>query len=151
MTMKFKKIHKSELIDFFSVSTETSLELPVVGEAVRAGFPSPADDFLDVSIDLNKELIKHPAATFFGRVNGDSMKDIGIDDGDLLIIDKSLEPADGKIAVCFIDGEFTLKRIKIDKDVLWLMPANEKYKPIKVTENSDFAIWGIVVHVIKSF
>jgi DNA polymerase V len=149
--MKLKKIHKTSLIDFFSVSTETNLELPIVGEAIRAGFPSPADDFLDVSIDLNKELIKHPAATFFGRVNGDSMKDLGIDDGDLLIIDKSLEPTDGKIAVCFIDGEFTLKQIKIDDEGLLLMPANEKYQPIRVTKDNNFEIWGIVVHVIKSF
>ncbi len=118
---------------------------------LRAGFPSPADDFLEVSIDLNKELIKHPAATFFGRVNGDSMKDIGIDDGDLLIIDKSLEIQDGKIAVCFIDGEFTLKKVKIEKDILWLMPANKAYQPIKVTKDSDFAVWGVVIHVIKSF
>jgi DNA polymerase V len=149
--MKLKKIHKTSLIDFFSVSTETNLELPIVGETIRAGFPSPADDFLDVSIDLNKELIKHPAATFFGRVNGDSMKDLGIDDGDLLIIDKSLEPTDGKIAVCFIDGEFTLKQIKIDGEALLLMPANEKYQPIRVTKDNNFEIWGIVVHVIKSF
>jgi len=79
------------------------------------------------------------------------MKDLGIDDGDLLIIDKSLEPSNGKIAVCFIDGEFTLKKIQLEKDFVWLVPANKKYKPIKVTENNDFVVWGIVVHVIKSF
>ena len=149
--MKLKLIKNSKKIDFYSVSTETKMELPLVGESIRAGFPSPADDFLDITIDLNKELIKHPASTFFGRVNGDSMKDIGIDDGDLLVIDKSLNPEDGKIAVCFIDGEFTLKQIKTDKDCIWLMPANEKYKPIKVTSDSDFVVWGIVIHVIKSF
>lgn len=149
--MKLKLIKNTQKIDFYSISTETKLELPLVGEAIRAGFPSPAEDFLDVSIDLNKELIKHPASTFFGRVSGDSMRDIGIDDGDLLVIDKSIEPSDGKIAVCFIDGEFTLKRIKTDKDCIWLMPANEKYKPIKVTKDSDFVVWGIVIHVIKSF
>lgn len=149
--MKLKLINKTNKIDFYTVSTETKLELPLVGGAIRAGFPSPADDFLDISIDLNKELIKHPASTFFGRVNGDSMKDIGIDDGDLLIIDKNIPPTDGKIAVCFVDGEFTLKKIKTDKDCIWLMPANEKYKPIKVTKDSDFVVWGIVIHVIKSF
>ncbi len=149
--MKLKRLHSGNLIDFYTVSTETEIELPLVGTAIRAGFPSPADDFLDVSIDLNKELIKNPPATFFGRVNGDSMRDLGIDDGDLLIIDKSLEPTDGKIAVCFIDGEFTLKRIKIGKDAIWLMPANENYSPIKVTGDNDFAVWGIVTHVIKSF
>lgn len=149
--MKLKRLHTANTIDFFTASTETSLEIPFVEESIKAGFPSPADDFLDISIDLNKELIKNPPATFFGRVNGDSMKDLGIDDGDLIIIDKSLEPTNGKIAVCFIDGEFTLKKIQIDKDCLWLVPANEKYKPIKVTEDNDFVVWGVVVHVIKSF
>ncbi|MCF6185618.1 MAG: translesion error-prone DNA polymerase V autoproteolytic subunit [Bacteroidales bacterium] len=127
------------------------MEIPFVDEGISAGFPSPAQDFLDMSIDLNKELIKNPPSTFFGRVKGDSMKDLGIDNGDLLIIDKSLEVKNGKIAVCFIDGEFTVKKIKFEKDFLWLIPANEKYPPIKVSEENDFIIWGIVIHVIKSF
>ena len=139
------------MIDFYSASTEVFLELPFVDQGINAGFPSPAQDFLDMSIDLNKELIKNPSATFYGRVKGDSMKDVGINDGDLLIIDKSLEPKNGKIAVCFIDGEFTVKKIKLAKDHLWLMPANENYKPIKVTEDNEFIVWGIVIHVIKSF
>jgi DNA polymerase V len=139
------------MLDIYKVSTELNIRIPVVGESIRAGFPSPAEDFSDVSIDLNRELIKNPAATFFGRVRGDSMKDLGIDEGDLLVIDKSLEPADGKLAVCFIDGEFTLKLIRIEENGLWLMPANDKYKPIRVTEESDFEVWGIVVYVIKSF
>ena len=149
--MKLKRLHSGSLIDFYTVSTDTEIEIPLVGTGIRAGFPSPADDFLDVSIDLNKELIKNPPATFFGRVNGDSMRDLGIDDGDLLIIDKSIEPTDGKIAVCFVDGEFTLKRIKLEKDAVWLIPANENYSPIKVTADNNFMVWGIVTHVIKSF
>jgi len=149
--MKLKKLHKGNILDFYSISSETYLELPLIEQGISAGFPSPADDFLDISIDLNKELIKNPSATFFGRVNGDSMQDLGIDDGDLLIIDKSLEPVNGKIAVCFIDGEFTLKKIKTEKNFCWLVPANKKYKPIKVTENNEFIVWGIVKHVIKSF
>jgi len=127
-----------------------SVALPLADQGISAGFPSPADDFLDLSIDLNKELIKHPYATFYGRVRGDSMTGAGLDDGDLLIIDKSLEPQDGKIAVCFIDGEFTVKRIKLDKDSLWLMPENKKYKPLKVTEDNEFIIWGVVTSVIKN-
>jgi DNA polymerase V len=95
-------------------------------------------------------LIKHPSATYYGRVKGESMKNAGINDGDLLIIDRSLEPLDGKIAVCYIDGEFTIKRIKLEKDFCWLMPENEAYKPIKVTPDNEFLIWGIVIHVIKS-
>ncbi|MEI6881909.1 MAG: translesion error-prone DNA polymerase V autoproteolytic subunit [Bacteroidota bacterium] len=144
-------IHKSKNIDFFSVEIGYKLVLPFVKNGISAGFPSPADDFLDTSIDLNKELIKNPSATFYGKVKGESMKDLGIDNGDLLVIDKSIEPKDGKIAICYIDGEFTVKKIKIDKDCCWLMPANDKYAPIKVTADNDLRIWGIVIHVIKSF
>jgi len=138
-------------IEFYSVSFDTFLELQLVEGGISAGFPSPAQDFLDLSIDLNKEFVKNPSATFYGRVRGDSMKDLGIDNGDLLIIDKSIAPKEGKVAVCFIDGEFTLKKLHIEKDHIWLVPANEKYKPIKVTEDNEFIVWGIVVHVIKSF
>ncbi len=137
-------------IEIYKPALQSAMSLPLANQGISAGFPSPADDFLDLSIDLNKELIKHPYATFYGRVSGDSMIGAGLDDGDLLIIDKSLEPQDGKIAVCFIDGEFTVKRIKVDKDSLWLMPENQKYKPIKVTEDNEFIIWGVVTSVIKN-
>lgn len=136
-------------IQIYTINTETNLELPLVSEGISAGFPSPALDFVDVTIDLNRYLIKHPSTTFYGRVKGYSLKNAGIDDGDLLVIDRSLEPTDGKIAVCFIDGEFTAKRIKIRKKEIWLMPENEDYKPIKVPNDSDFMIWGIVTYVIK--
>ena len=149
--MKLAILHTSNVIDFYSVNTETELKLTVVESGISAGFPSPADDVLDNSIDLNKELIKNPNATFYGRVKGDSMKDVGIHHGDLLIIDKSLRPMDGKIAVCYIDGEFTVKKIKIGKDCCWLIAANENYPPIRVTAENDFIIWGIVVHVVKNF
>lgn len=145
------KLHTGITLDIFSADTETELDLPFVDEGISAGFPSPALDFVDLSIDLNKHLIKHPSATFYGRVKGQSLKNAGIDDGDLLIIDKSLEPINGKIAVCYIDGEFTAKRIKKTKEELWLMPENEDYSPIKVEEENDLLIWGIVIHVIKSF
>ena len=145
------KLHTSTTLDIYSASTESELVLPLVSEGISAGFPSPALDFVDLSIDLNIHLIKHPSSTFYGRVKGHSMKDEGINDGDLLVIDKSLEPIDGKIAVCYIDGEFTIKKIKLDNNVCWLMPANDKYKPIKVNPDNDFLIWGIVTHVIKSF
>jgi DNA polymerase V len=142
-------LHHSEHLDIFSANTDSELELPYISSGISAGFPSPALDFIDLSIDLNRHLIKHPSSTFYGRVKGDSMKDAGIHDGDLLVIDKSLEAADDKIAVCYIDGEFTLKRIKLDKNCCWLMPANDAYQPIKVSEDNDFMIWGIVTHVIK--
>ncbi len=137
-------------IDIFSSDISSILNLPLVENGISAGFPSPADDFLDASIDLNKELISNKDATFYGRVKGDSMIDAGLNDGDLLIIDKSIEPTNGKIAVCFIDGEFTVKRIKIERKIIWLVAENKNYPPIKVTEDNDFVIWGIVTNVIKS-
>lgn len=145
------KLHTSASIDIYSAQTESLLELPIVTEGISAGFPSPALDFVDLTIDLNKHLIKHPSATFYGRVKGHSLKNAGIDDGDLLVIDRSLEPKHGKIAICYIDGEFTAKRINILKKELWLMPENEAYKPIKIESDNDFLVWGIVTHVIKSF
>jgi DNA polymerase V len=144
------KLHAGNLLDIFSADTESELKLPFVNEGISAGFPSPALDFVDLSIDLNKHLIKHPSATFYGRVKGESLKNAGISDGDLLVIDRSLEPINGKIAVCFIDGEFTAKRIKKSKLELWLMPENDDYEPIKITENNNFVVWGVVTHVIKS-
>ncbi|HKM93242.1 MAG TPA: translesion error-prone DNA polymerase V autoproteolytic subunit [Prolixibacteraceae bacterium] len=149
--MKTISIQKTATLDLCQASITTELSLPLADGGIRAGFPSPAQDFLDLSIDLNKELVHNPPATFFGRVKGDSMRDAGINDGDLVIIDKSLPPLDGKIAVCYLDGEFTMKRIKTDKNCCWLMPANEAYVPIKVSEENNFVIWGIVIHVIKSF
>lgn len=121
----------------------------MTGNTICAGFPSPAQDYAEGGIDLNRELVKNPAATFFGRVKGDSMTGAGIDDGDLIVIDKSLEASEGDIAVCFLDGEFTLKRIHIDRDVLWLMPENPKYKKIKVTADQNFKVWGVVTYSIK--
>lgn len=147
--MKFIPLQKSEGLDLFRPRCTSSLHLPFVEQGISAGFPSPADDFLDLSIDLNKEFIKHPSTTFYGRVRGDSMVDAGLNDGDLLIIDKSLAPENGKIAVCFIDGEFTVKRIKIEKNSIFLVAENQKYKPIEVNEDQEFLIWGIVTTVIK--
>lgn len=144
------KLHTSRVLDIYSAETETELSRPVLSGSIQAGFPSPALDFIDLSIDLNKHLINHPSATFYGRVKGESMKDAGIGDGDLLVIDRSIKPSEGKIAVCYIDGEFTIKRIKFEKDCCWLVPANDLYKPIRVTADNDFMIWGVVLHVIKT-
>lgn len=123
------------------------MALPLA-EGISAGFPSPAEEYIELSLDLNKALIEHPSSTFFGRVKGHSMRDAGINDGDILVIDKSLSPADGKKAVCYIDGEFTLKSLRVDKSGVWLMPANPEFKPIRVTEENDFIVWGIVTYVI---
>jgi len=147
--MKLRSLHTTKTIEFYTPNYSTKLKLPFVSNGISAGFPSPADDFLDINIDLNKHLIKNPSTTFYGRVKGNSLIDAGINDGDLLIIDKSLEPTNGKIAVCFIDGEFTVKRIKLEKDVIWLIAENKDYPPIKVTKDNDFVIWGVVINVIK--
>lgn len=149
--MKLKSLHTTKVFDFYTPDFSTELELPYVDVGISAGFPSPADDFIELTIDLNRELIKHKDSTFFAKVKGDSMKNAGIFDGDLLIIDKSLEPQDGKIAICQIDGDFTVKRIKKENGVVWLIAENEDYKPIKVTEENELMIWGIVIHSIKTF
>lgn len=148
--MQVRKLYNARAIEFYGADVSTRLKLPFVANGISAGFPSPADDFLDINIDLNKHLIKNPSTTFYGRVRGDSMIDAGIHDGDLLIIDKSLEPTNNKIAVCFIDGEFTVKRISIEKECVWLIAENQKYKPIQVTKDNDFIIWGVVTNVIKN-
>lgn len=149
--MKLHRLKKTDTLEFFTASSEWAVELPLVGESVKAGFPSPAEDFSEVSIDLNVALLKNPASTFFCRVSGDSMSDMGINDGDLLVVDKSLEPQDGKVAVCYIDGEFTLKEIKIEQDCCWLIPANKNYQALKVTEDNEFVVWGIVTYAIKAY
>ena len=130
--------------------------LPPMAECgIHAGFPSPAQDYMNPCIDLNKELVRHPAATFYGRVVGDSMLDAGVEEGDILVIDRALEASDGKMAVCFVDGEFTLKYISLknpetgEKDGIWLVPANPKYRPMKVRDMSGFTVWGVVTYIIK--
>ena len=148
MKVLLKPLHTKGKLKIFSVSTDTKLELPLIEEGVSAGFPSPAADFQESKIDLNEELIKNPATTFLAFTEGFSMQGAGIGHKDILIIDKSLEPRDGKIAVCYIDGDYTLKRLKIEKKILWLMPENENYQPIKITEDNDFLIWGILTYSI---
>ncbi len=149
--MKLRSLHSTPTLEFYFPDYSSKLELPFFDVGISAGFPSPADDFIELTIDLNKELIKNKDCTFFARVKGHSMKGAGINDGDLLIIDKSLEPQNNKIAICQIDGEFTVKRIKIEKNIIWLIAENEDYKPIKVTPDNDFMIWGIVTNSIKTF
>jgi len=148
--LNVNKIASSSTIDFFSANTDSVLPLPLVDGGISAGFPSPAQDYIDLKIDLNKELITNPSSTFYGRVKGYSMKDAGIMDGDILVIDKSLEPQDGDTAVCYIDGEFTIKYIKIEPDAVYLVPANSDFKPLKVTQENNFCIWGIVTYSIKN-
>jgi DNA polymerase V len=143
-------VKKNQKLTFFIPNFESELQIPYVREGVSAGFPSPASDFLETNIDLNKELSKNPLATFYIKVQGNSMIDAGINDKDVLVVDRSLDPQNNKIAICFVDGEFTVKRIKLEKNCLYLMPENTNYQPIKVTEENQLIIWGIVTYVIKS-
>ena len=142
--MKEKKI-----LNLFVPKTDNGIGQWLAEEGISAGFPSPADDFKETRISLDKELVKNKEATFYARVSGDSMIEAGLDDGDLLVIDRSKDPLNGKIAVCLVDGEFTVKRIKKEKNRLYLMPENKKYKPIELKEGNELVIWGIVEYVIK--
>ncbi len=143
-------LNQNKKLTFFVPDFKSDLRIPYVKEGVSAGFPSPAADFMETNIDLNKELSENSLATFYIKVKGNSMIDAGINDKDVLVVDRSLEPQNNKIAICFIDGEFTVKRIKLEKDCLYLMPENQNYKPIKVTEENQLIIWGIVTYVIKN-
>lgn len=143
-------VKKSNALTFFVPDFTSELKIPYIKEGVSAGFPSPAADFSENNIDLNKELSENPLATFYIKVKGNSMIDAGINDKDVLVVDRSLEPRDNKIAICFVDGEFTVKRIKVEKECLYLLPENPNYEPIKVTEENQLIIWGIVTYVIKA-
>lgn len=135
-------------IKIYRIDGTEEVSLPVIG-SVSAGFPSPAGDFVGDRIDLNKYLIKNKPSTFIAVVDGLSMVGANIDEGDLLIVDKSLPPLDGKIAICVVDGDFTVKRISVKKDYWLLLPENDDFKPIRVDKNNEFVIWGMVTAVIK--
>lgn len=122
--------------------------LPLFSCAVAAGFPSPADDHLEGSLDLNEHLVRHPSATFFVRVSGDSMIRAGIHDDDILVVDRSLEPRHGKIIIAAVDGQLTVKRLYQRNGVTRLMPENEAYSPIEIGEDAAMVIWGVVTSVI---
>jgi DNA polymerase V len=128
----------------------TSSPCPLFLVPVAAGFPSPADDYLEDKLDLNQHLIKHEASTFFVKVRGDSMIGAGIHSGDLLIVDRALEPMDNSVVIAVVNGELTVKRIHKRDGKLALMPDNGDYEPIHITECTDFEVWGVVTHVIHA-
>ncbi|MCM1138848.1 MAG: translesion error-prone DNA polymerase V autoproteolytic subunit [Duncaniella sp.] len=138
-------------LQLFMADTSTAISLIYADGGIKAGFPSPAQDYITETIDLNKLLIRHPASTFYAKVVGDSMCGEGIYEGDILVIDRSIEAEHGDLAVCCLDGEFTLKRLCMNRgERLYLMPSNRKYRPIEVTPDNDFMVWGVVTHTIKS-
>lgn len=128
----------------------THYALPIFLGRLPAGFPSPADDHIEGRLDLNRHLIKHPAATFFMRVSGDSMIGAGIHSDDILVVDRSLEPADKDIVIALIDGERTVKRLSKKNGVLRLLPENPNYQPIEITADQSVEIWGVVTNVIHA-
>ncbi len=121
---------------------------------IKAGFPSPAEDYLHESLDFNRDLIRHPASTFYGRVEGDSMMDAGICDGDIAVIDRSVQAEDGDIVVGFVNEEFTIKYLDLSHQAdgyIELRPANKRFRPIRISEGDDFEVWGVVVWTIKNW
>lgn len=121
---------------------------------IKAGFPSPADDYLRDSLDFNRDLIKNPEATFYGRVSGDSMRDSGINEGDIAVIDRSLQPTDGDVIVAYVNEEFTIKYLDLthkEEGYIELRPANPDYSPIRIDSTDNFRVWGVVVWTIKQW
>lgn len=140
MALTIKRIHPA--------SVKKHLELPLFLARIPAGFPSPADDYLDKNLDLNDYLIKNPSATFCVRVEGNSMVKAGIHDGDILIVDRSLEPVDKKIVIAVVNGELTVKRIRKVKGKVYLEPESDEFKLIELSEEGDCQIWGVVTYAI---
>jgi DNA polymerase V len=133
-------------VTLFTVE-DNGVELPLVA-GVKAGFPSPAADYLEEAIDLNRYVIRNKAATFYARIDGNSMEPI-LSNNDLVVVDRSLSPVDGDIALCYIDGEFTVKTIQRTPNAVYLIPANRQYDPITVTKDNELIIWGIITHSIR--
>jgi DNA polymerase V len=142
--------NKKRELQYLTIANISSTQLIPLYNSVAAGFPSPAEDHMESSLDLNQHLIKHPSATFYVYARGDSMVSAGISDGDMLIVDRSLEAKNDSIVVAIINGEFTVKGISKVNGHLYLMPHNTSYNPIKITEEMDFEIWGVVTHSIHS-
>ena len=136
--------------EIYSFQSKKKAELPLFNTQISAGFPSPADDYIDRKLDLNEFLIKNSAATFFVRVDGESMIDSGIHSGDILIVDRSLKPNNNRVVIARLNGELTVKRIRKSKSSIYLLPDNKDFKPILIDESMDFEVWGVVTNVIHS-
>ncbi len=139
-----------KVTNIFSFGNTTQLELPLFSSKVPAGFPSPADDFIERSLDLNEFLIKHPAATFFVKVEGESMIGAGIHSEDILIVDRALNPEDKKIVIAILNGELTVKRLRKQNGRIFLEAENQAFSTREITDTNDFQIWGVVTYVIHA-
>jgi DNA polymerase V len=150
ITLRHIKTSSLEVTDIYTPEINDRIDLPLFLESVSAGFPSPAEDYLEGRLDLNEHLIRNPYATFFVRVTGDSMIDAGIYSNDILIVDRSLQPKDGNIVIAVINGDLTVKRLQRAKNKLFLIPENKNYNPIEITSDMNFEVWGVVTTVIHS-
>ena len=144
---KLKRIHFDKELSFYSMD-EKVLDIPFYQSNVPAGFPSPAENFMDLDLNLQDYLVQHPSATFCVRVTGDSMQNAGIFSGDVMVVDRALEPKNNTIVLAVLDGEFTVKRIQKKGKELFLKPENKAFKAIKITEEMNFQVWGVVTHII---
>ncbi|MDD2228497.1 MAG: translesion error-prone DNA polymerase V autoproteolytic subunit [Candidatus Cloacimonetes bacterium] len=132
----------------FTYQEGKKLFRPLMASKISAGFPSPAQDYVEGKLDLNEYMIAHPASTFFVRVDGYSMVGAGIQPNDILVVDRSLEAVNNRIVIAIVEGELTVKRLKIEANEYYLMPESEDYPSIHIVEDMDFAIWGVVTFVI---
>jgi DNA polymerase V len=139
-----------ELTVLRPVDDPEAVPCPLYQARVSAGFPSPADDYIEGPLDINQYLVERPAATFFVRVEGDSMTGAGIHPGDILVVDRSLEAVPGKVIIAVLDGDLTVKRLLRRDHEVYLCPENDRYPPIRITEDMDFQVWGVVRHVVHS-
>ena len=142
-----KRVHTGKELSFYSMEEKT-LDIPFYQSNVSAGFPSPAEDFMELDLNLQEYLVQHPSATFCVKVTGDSMQNAGIFSGDVMVVDRALEPKNKTIVLAVLDGEFTVKRIHKKGDLLFLNPENDNFKPIEITEEMNFKVWGVVTHII---
>ena len=146
--MKLKHIKRTNVLDIYAVEESILTDISMFTDSVQAGFPSPAEDYMDLDLNLQDHLIQNPSATFCVRAVGESMKGAGIQSGDIMLVDKSLTPKNRSIVLAVIDGEFTVKRVNVSEKELYLMPENENFPPIKITEEMDFQVWGVVTYII---
>lgn len=144
---KLKRVHIGKELSFYSMEEKT-LDIPFYQSNVSAGFPSPAEDFMELDLNLQEYLVQHPSATFCVKVTGDSMQNAGIFSGDVMVVDRALEPKNKTIVLAVLDGEFTVKRIHQKGDLLFLNPENDNFKPIEITQEMNFKVWGVVTHII---
>ena len=146
--MKLKHIKRTNVLDIYAVEESILTDISMFTDSVQAGFPSPAEDYMDLDLNLQDHLIQNPSATFCVRAVGESMKGAGIQSGDIMLVDKSLTPKNRSIVLAVIDGEFTIKRVNVSDKELYLMPENDNFLPIKITKEMDFQVWGVVTYII---